>query len=285
MALYLKKLAVFDTVSEEVAELVNVMEGAEGSAVFGYNQAPADLQVADGQKLQHRINHTLDLSILPPTGTEQTKVDALWNAVEPRLVKIAGCSGDTFLLWNDPTYLVQNTEYGDTLTRHFNMTLASTPGYRSGSQAVYAGANLLALYNVLSGDGTTLNGFATTGAITASTSGAIQSLTRGATPDTGLESELLLFPFGGESITLSMFVTSANASYTFGFNFYDETGALVDTDTTSSSSTTSRVSHTTFMRDGSAYVTAFFRPGNTNGNTLVFQAPAIRLAGQTAYSN
>jgi hypothetical protein len=284
MALYLKKLAVFDTVSEEVAELVNVMEGAEGSAVFGYNQAPAELQVADGQKLQHRINHTLDLSILPPTGADATKVDALLSE-EPRPVKIAGCSGDTFLLWDEAAYLVQNPEYGDTLTRHFNMTLASTPGYRDGRQAVYAGANLLALYDVLSGDGTTLNGFSATGAITASTSGPFQSLTRGATPETGLESALMLFPFAGEFITLSMFVASANATYTFGFNFYDETGALVDTDTTTSSSTTSRVSWTTFMRDGAAFVTAFMRPGNTNGNTLVFEAPAIRLAGQATYSN
>jgi hypothetical protein len=289
MALYLKKLAVFNTNSSEVTTLVNVMEGAEGSAVFGYNQTDSALVVANGQKQQFKQTHTVSLSILPPTGTSETQMNAILASPESAPVKLAGMSDDVFLLWDEQAYLVQKDEYGDTLTRNLNMTKDATIGYRGDApfkkKAVYSGGNLLALYDVLSGDGDVLNGFTTFGSITASCVGAVQSITRGADATAAVVSRPILFPFNGESLTLSMFVNSANAGYSFGIDFFDETETFISTSSESTTGATSRKSMSAVVPSGTAFISVFFRPGATTGNTLVFQAPALRLAGLTAYTN
>lgn len=288
MALYLKKLAVYDTVSEEVSTLVNVMEGAEGSAVFGYNVEDSALTVANGQKLQFKQTHTLSLSVLPPTGTDETNMNAILAEPEEHPVYVAGMSDDVFLVFDEPNYLMQQNEYGDTITRKLTMTQDSTIGYRGTAPLsklpVYAGGNLLALYDVLSGSASVLNGFSVGGTITTSVTGAIQSLTRGADATAGIESRPIFFPFEGESLTLSMFVNSANAGYTFGFRYLDNTGVEISVDTTTTTGSTSRKSFTSTIPAGTAFVIAQFKPGATNGNTLVFQAPAVRLCGLTTFT-
>jgi hypothetical protein len=183
MALYLKKLAIYNTVSEEVTQLVNVMEGAEGSAVFGYNVTDSALTVANGQKTQFKQTHTVSLSILPPSGSDATIMDGILNSVEPLPVKIAGMSDDVFLLWDEQSYLVQKDEYGDTLTRNLNATKDATIGYRGTAplkkKPVYAGGNLLALYDVLTGSASALNGFTVLNGATGSVTGAAQTITLG----------------------------------------------------------------------------------------------------------
>jgi hypothetical protein len=289
MALYLKKLAVYNTVSEEVTQLVNVMEGAEGSAVFGYNVTDSALTVANGQKTQFKQTHTVSLSVLPSTGADETKMDSIMFTPDEYPVQVAGMSDDIFLTWDEPVYLTQKDEYGDTLTRNLQMTLDATIGYRGTAplkkKPVYSGGNLLALYDVLTGSASVLNGFSVSGTMTTSVSGAIQTLTRGADATALIESRPIFFPFAGESITLSMFVNSANAGYTFGFRFLDETGVEISTDTTTTTGATSRKSHTATIPTGTAFVLARFAPGATSTNNLVFQAPAIRLSGLTAYTN
>jgi hypothetical protein len=289
MALYLKKLAVYNTVSEEVVQLVNVMEGAEGSAVFGYNQTDSALVVANGQKTQFKQTHTVSLSVLPPTGADETIMNNIMYAPDQSPVLVAGMSDDIFLTWDEAVYLTQKDEYGDTLTRNLNMTLDATIGYRGTAplkkKPVYAGGNLLALYDVLTGSNDLLNGFIKSGTITTSVSGAAQTLTRAADATALIESRPILFPFGGETITLSMFVNSANAGYSFGFRFLDETGVEIDTSITTTTGATSRKSHTATIPTGTAFVISQFAPGATSTNNLVFQAPAIRLGTLSTYTN
>jgi hypothetical protein len=289
MALYLKKLGIHNVASSETTQLVNVMEGAEGSAVFGYNQTDSALTVANGQKQQFKQTHTVSLSVLPSTGTSETKMDQIMFNPSSFPVKIAGMSDDTVLTWDEAVYLTQKDEYGDTLTRNLNMTLDATIGYRGTAplkkKPVYSGGNLLALYDVLSGSASVLNGFATSGTITASVTGAVQTLTRGADAAAFLQSQPIFFPFAGETVTLSMFVNSTNAGYVFGFQFLDETGTEISVDTTTETGATSRKFYTTTIPVDTSFICARFAPGATAANNLVFQAPAIRLGALTAYTN
>lgn len=290
MALYLKKLAIRNFISEEVTQLVNVMEGAEGSAVFGYNVTDSALVTSNGQKTQYKQTHTVSLSVLPSTGAEETAMNTIMFTPNSNPVQIAGMSDDIFLTWDDPVYMTQKDEFGDTLTRNLLMTLDATIGYRGTAplkkKPVYSGGNLLALYDILSGSASVLNGFTVAGTMTTSVSGAIQTLTRGADATALLESRPIFFPFAGESITLSMFVNSANAAYTFGFKFLDENGAEIGVDASiPTTGATSRKSHTATIPTGTAFVVARFVPGASVGNNLVFQNPAVRLSGLTAFTN
>jgi hypothetical protein len=296
MALYLKKLAVLDVANSTVAQLVNVMEGAEGSAVFGYNQTDSALVVANGQKTQFKQTHTVSLSVLPPSGADATVMDGILNAVEPLSVKVAGMSDDTFLLWDDAVALTQKDEYGDTLTRNLNMTLDATIGYRGTApnkkKAVYSGGNLLALFDVLTGSSTALNGFTVLNNATGSVTGAEQTITAGATTAGGtvyLRSANLLFPFAGEVISASADFLSADNDFAIGIEFVQANGTTIISTSSNAVSVgdiPGRFAVQATVPANTVYVRFIIASSLLNtSDSVIIQAPAIRLGGIFTYTN
>lgn len=296
MALYLKKLAVYDTVSEEVSTLVNVMEGAEGSAVFGYNVEDSALTVANGQKLQFKQTHTLSLSILPPTGTDETQMNAILANPENKPVLVAGMSDDTFLLFDEENYLMQQNEYGDTITRKLTMTQDATIGYRGTAPLsklpVYSGGNLLALYDVLSGSANVLNGFSLLNNATGSVTGALQTITVGATTVGGtvyLRSANLLFPFAGEVLTASANFTAGDADFNIALEFVQANGTTIISTSANAvalGDIPGRYTVQAIVPNNTVYV-RFAITASAVGSTdfVTISAPAIRIGTLTAFTN
>ena len=297
MALYLKKLAVLNQGTDAVAQLVNVMEGAEGSAVFGYNVEDASLGVANGQKLQFKQTHTLSLSVLPPAGANATVMDAILASESPVSVRVSGMSDDTFLLWDNAGYLMQNDEYGDTITRHLTMTEVATIGYRGVAPAtklpVYSGVNALAIYNLNAGSTTALNGFTVAGGATGVTSsGGTQVVTVGATVVANtvyFESNNIFFPFEGESLTVSMFVNVAftPGSFAMGIQFLSDPTTVISTSSVgfSSGATGTRIFHTATIPATTKYIrmSVLSLSGILTGSAFTITTPMIALTPRTTY--
>jgi hypothetical protein len=272
------------------------MEGAEGSAVFGYNQTDSALVVANGQKQQFKQTHTVSLSILPPSGTDATIMDGILNSVEPLPVKIAGMSDDVFLLWDEQSYLVQKDEYGDTLTRNLNATKDATIGYRGTAplkkKPVYAGGNLLALYDVLTGSASALNGFTVLNGATGSVTGAAQTITVGATTTGGtvyLRSANLLFPFAGETLTASADFTAGDADFNIALEFVQSNGTTIISTSANAvgvGDIPGRYTVQATVPDNTVYVRfAITASAVSTTDFVTIQAPAIRLGALTAYTN
>jgi hypothetical protein len=153
MALYLKEVALLETTTNTLLKLTNVMEGIEGSAVFGYQTENINIQTGANRTEQVVTRHTFDIRIKDDADpTVQATLTAWANNPELRF-KASGYSGDTFFLWDEPVPIVFSRAYDLIGARHLIMTLDAVPGFQgaSGSKKlpVYAGQNLLGIYNIV----------------------------------------------------------------------------------------------------------------------------------------
>jgi hypothetical protein len=282
----LKTIAVQDqSVTSNIATLDNIMSGVDGSATFGYSLEAQSVQVNDNQKQQYAHTHTLDIRVLQGTAGEVGILDAVVG--NNRQVKITGISPDGFLIWDDPSYLVRSSQFDQVVADQILVTKTQPAGYAGSAPnsklAVYSGDNALALYNVLAGSASVLNGFSVTGTMTASVSGRAQTLTRGADATAELVSAPFFYPFS-DVLTLSIFVNSANAGYSIGFRWLDSALAEVATSISGETGATSRKSYSATPASGTVYAQVVIYPGTTATNNLVFQEPALRLNGNSTFT-
>jgi hypothetical protein len=284
MALYLKQLAARNQTTAATASFVNVMEGIEGAAVFGYNVEATSIQRASNQRQVIRERHTLDLRVIDDGGTN---ANFLQTAMMNRnLVQIAGISDDSFLMWDEGTLITAPQQYDQIVARSILATVDAVPGYNGAAPLnkvpVYAGGNALNVYNVLAGSASLLNGFTTSGTITTSQTGGVQTVTRGADVSADFFSQPLLFPFVNARLTFSVDVTTASGTYTLAINFLDAAGLFI-TATSTIASGTGRKSVSVTVPANTIFVSVRLVPNTTLGTTVAFQLPALRLNGETAY--
>ena len=282
----LKTIAVQDqSVTSNIATLDNIMSGVDGSATFGYSLEAQSVQVNDNQKQQYAHTHTLDIRVLQGTVGEVGILDAVVG--NNRQVKITGISPDGFLIWDDPSYMVRSSQFDQVVADQILVTKTQPAGYAgtapNSKLAVYSGDNALALYDVLSGNASVLNGFVKSGSFTSSVSGKAQTLTREPDPTAQLVSTMFFYPFA-DALTFSIFVLSANAGYTIGLQWYDSAGAFISASVGAQTGATSRKSHTATPPANTAYAQVAIYPGPSTGDQVVFQEPALRLGGNTSFS-
>ena len=229
----LNSVAVQDqTATSNIVTLDNIMSGVDGSAVFGYNLEAKALEVNDKQKQQYAHTHTFDIRVVQGTTAEIATLQAIID--NNRTVKVSGYSPDGFFLWDEPTVMVRNTQFDQVVADAVLLTHDTTIGYRGTAPlsklAVYAGDNALALYNVLSGSASVLNGFSLLNNATGSVTGSAQTVTVGATTAAGtvyLRSANIFFPFAGVGITGSISTTAQTGDYELGIEFVQSDGTTI----------------------------------------------------------
>ena len=230
----LKTIAVQDqTVTSNIATLDNIMSGVDGSATFGYTLEPTSLMVNDSQTQQYLHTHTLDIRVLQGA----TGVVGILNAIvgNNRQVKVTGITPNGFLIWDDPTYMVRSSQFDQVVADQVLLTKAQPAGYAGAAPnsklAVYGGMNALALYDVLSGSASVLNGFSLLNNATGSVTGSVQTVTAGATTTTNtvyLRSANIFFPFVGEAITASVTLdTALGGAMKMGIEFVQSDGTTI----------------------------------------------------------
>ena len=57
MITLLKKIAIFEPVSETLIVLSNITEGIDGSAAFFYNEEAKEFKIEDNQTIKDRITY------------------------------------------------------------------------------------------------------------------------------------------------------------------------------------------------------------------------------------
>jgi hypothetical protein len=280
MALYLERLSLVNVTESTAVDMVNVMEGVNGSVVFGYNTENTTVKTGSNRTQIVATSHTLDLMAIDDQALASQFTE--WANTPEFNFKVVGYSGDTFLLWDEPTTLTFPRQYDQIVTRKVKLTCKAVSGY-SGVQPlvkvpVYAGGNLLALYKCYEGNASLLNGLQVSGTMVTSQSAGSQTITRGGDFSAYLLSQPLLFPFPTATLTASITTTAHTGDGALGFRFLDDSLNQI------SLTTTTFVGSGTVRRTFSAVVPALTRyvqlvvvAGTTLANATTFNSPMIGL--------
>lgn len=289
----LKSVAVGDqTVASNIATLDNIMSGVDGSATFGYTLEPTSLQVNDNQAQQYLHTHTFDIRVLQGDATTIGILDAIVG--NNRNVKITGITPNGFFLWDNPTQLVRNSQFDQVIADQILATVQAPAGYAGTAPnrklPVYAGGNALALYDILSGSATVLNGFSVLNNATGSVTGGAQTITVGATTAENTvfwRSANIFFPFVGEAITASITRTGgAGASFKIGIEFVQSDGTTIISTERSAGSSVAIGPVTGVAPANTVFIRLIIAAGTgvLNGNSVPVNSPMLALAGRTEFT-
>jgi hypothetical protein len=289
----LSNVAVQDqTVVSNIVTLDNIMSGVDGSATFGYNLETKNLEVNDKQKQQYAHTHTFDIRVIQPASASQAILRGITD--NNRLVKVSGHSPDGFFLWDEPTVMVHNSQFDQIVADALLLTHDTTIGYRGTAPlsklGVYAGDNALALYDVLSGSASVLNGFSLDQNATGSVTGSTQTVTVGATTAENtvyLRSANIFFPFVGVPITASITRTGgAGPSFKLGIEFVQSDGTTVISTERSAASSVALAPVTVAVPANTAFVRLVIMAGTgiLATNAITLNQPMLALAGRTQFS-
>lgn len=288
----LSNVAVQDqTVVSNIVTLDNVMSGVDGSAVFGYNLETKSLEVNDKQKQQYAHTHTFDIRVIQGTTVEVATLNAIVD--NNRTAKVSGHSPDGFFLWDEPTVMVRNAQFDQVVADALLLTHDTTIGYRGTAPlsklGVYAGDNALALYDVLSGSATVLNGFSLDQNATGSVTGSAQTITVGATTAENTvywRSANIFFPFVGVPITASITRGGAGPSFKLGIEFVQSNGTTVISTERSSATSGPLAPVTAVLPANTVYVRLVIAAGTGLQPTdaITVNSPMLALAGRTAFT-
>jgi len=296
MALYLKELALLETTSNTLVKLVNVMEGVEGSAVFGYNTEDIAVQVNANQTLPYKTRHTLDIRVIDDATPATQATLTEWANTPGLKFKASGYSGNEFLLWDEPTEIVFSRQPDQIGVRRLTMTLDAKPGYNgadgSKKMPVYAGSNIMMLLNQFLGSSTHISGWSGTmsgGGSTAFSAGTT-TITLGSGTGT-LVSYNYLFPF--EAVPLTGSYRSNGGGGPIGaskisVSFLDASEVeLSETTGTTLTSGSGTFADSGVTATGTYYIRVklFFASGFAGSGTTM-QRPALRLGyGESSFAN
>lgn len=235
--------------SDAPAILTNIMEGVDGSSVFGYSIEPIAINVDDNQQQHYAEDHNLDIRIVNEdtqtavlTGLQAGGHDALLSAYTP----------NGFLIWNTPTKVNKNTQFDGVLADAVIMSIRAPKGYQGTTpvrkRAVYAGGNALSVYDIAGGSG------------------------MGAS---GEQSPNIFFPFPGVTITASAQVSAGTGN--IGFSFYQADGTTLVSSSNEAASV-GRASHTAVIPANTAFIRLDIGAG------LTYTLPMIGMGANSTYT-
>ena len=277
MITLLSNVAIGDTSNlSNIVYLNNIMEGVDGAATFGYTLEPTAVKVDDNQTQQYMHDHTLDIRVLQGATADLNKLKVIEAGSNPVLV--SGYSPDGFFVINEPAQLTYHSQFDSVIADRVLVTTTGVNGYGGAAPGnklpVYAGDNLIAVFNVLEGSASALNGldYDDTGTVT----GNSMAITGAGT----VLSQRIYFPFPGLNLYTSADITAGNSGF-IGFNCYDATDTIIGSGVVSSWVGTGYKTSTfsTTVDTGTVYIR--FRLQGTASFT--FRNPSIRIQG-TSFS-
>ena len=275
MITLLSNVAIQDTSNlSNIVYLNNIMEGVDGSSTFGYSLEPSAVKVDDNQTQQYLHDHTFDIRVLQGAAADLTKLKVIDANQTPVLV--SGYSPDGFFVIDDPASLTYHSQYDSVIADRVLVTTSGVNGYGGAAPGnklpVYAGDNLLAIFNVLEGSASALNGldYSATGTVT----GDAMAITGAGT----VLSQRIFFPFPGLNLFTSADITVGTNGF-IGFNAYDATDTIIGSGIVSAWAGTGYKTSTfsTNVPSGTVYI-RFRLQGLAS---FTFRNPSIRLQGSS----
>ena len=304
----LSNVAILDysNTTPTVIFLDNIMEGVDGAAAFGFTQELRSIQQDDNQQRGYATAYSLDIRVVK---ADDANVAILKDIVESqRKVQIAGYSPDGVLAWTEPTQLTFSEQIDVLQVNPIQATILAPSGYSGGDDTarvpVFAGENLLRVYDVSTGNASSLHGFYETASITTSQAGGYMN----AVTATGAVAVRTLtrpipFPWRGKTVTVSALIANYFNDQTdaaeIGVNWRNAdawVGSIaagqIQTNRASIddlvTSTPERIStEFTSPDDPSLFYASFgfiFTSSQVAGDHVNFAEPAATVGGQTGYS-
>lgn len=277
MITLLSNVAIADTSNlSNIVYLNNIMEGVDGSSTFGYSLEPSAVKVDDNQTQQYLHDHTFDIRVLQGSAADLTKLQVIDAGNNPVLV--SGYSPDGFFVINDSAQLTYHSQYDSVIADRVLVTKTGVNGYGGAAPGnkvpVYAGDNLLAVFNVLEGSASALNGldYDDTGTVT----GDAMAITGAGT----VLSQRIFFPFPGAKIYTSADITVGTSGF-IGFNCYNASDTIIGSGVVSTWVSPGYKTSTNDVTVLSGTVYIRFRLQGTASFT--FRNPSIRISG-TSFS-
>ena len=304
----LSNVAILDysNTTPTVIFLDNIMEGVDGAAAFGFTQELRSIQQDDNQQRGYATAYSLDIRVVK---ADDANVAILKDIVESqRKVQIAGYSPDGVLAWTEPTQLVFSEQIDVLQVNPIQATILAPSGYSGGDDEarvpVFAGENLLRVYDVSTGNASSLHGFYETALITTSQADGYMNVvtTSGGVPVRSV-TRPIPFPWRGKNVTASALIANylndqpdvAFLAISWrGADAYDGGVATSVIGTNSAAlddlvtSTPERVSaEFTAPDDADLFYASFgflFNSSQLAGDHVNFAEPALTVGGQTGYS-
>jgi hypothetical protein len=160
----------------------------------------------------------------------------------------------------------------------------STGQYEAGYNPVFIGVNALRNYDMQAGSGNFLYGWTADAGITPTRSGGSQTFTRATSANTFGKTNALFFPYVGETITMSVFLSTAGASNEIGLRFLDDSGVIIS-DVVDNPSASGTFGVTATVPAGTFLVQVIVNPGDVASDTVIFTNPSLRIGTSTTYTN
>jgi hypothetical protein len=154
----LKKISIQDVgQSDLVARFENIMEGVDGSAVFGFSSEAEAIQVLDNQTQQYKQNHTLDLRVIEDS-TESAFLNTIIANGNLCNVVAEGIDGTVFM---ESVRVARSKQYDQITALSVQFTKTTQIGYMRANEVsgldptevtyftpVYASNNILDKWNM-----------------------------------------------------------------------------------------------------------------------------------------
>jgi hypothetical protein len=280
----ISNIAIVDS-SINVYELNTIISGAESAAEYIFSTEESFTEINNRQQVLAKVRALLSGAFVG-TSVNEAAIKALSNSLTTN-VKIVGYGEENFLMFNDDNAKTSFVNKFNDVISGYNLRSQCEYIYGYNSTGILNGKtfiskNLLALYNVLSGENSSsLFGFSVTdGTATISRTGADVSVQEDATAPATFGSELMLFPFVGKRLTGSFDLTTAGSGNVASLAFYDDTDAFISR-VNFSLSGTGRKSFNATVPANTVYVALEFVLAADE--LITFSKPMIGLNGNSTF--
>jgi len=273
-----------------IAYLTNIMDGVDGSSVFGYTIEEDVVEIEDKQTLFTSFQHTLDIRVLD-VDADTTKLKGFVdNQTE---VLISGMTPNGFMIWNRPVKLAVNRQFNNIVALAVKASIKTVQNYHGTApevnKGVYAGGNALALYDVLRGSNTRINGFTgniktgTTLSTNVSDGVRTQSIENVSIQDDVAFADLFI-PFPGKQVSFSANTETNGNVASIQVSARAANGTIVGAASVGSISQPAGISTISLtLPSGTFYVRCAIGSGSTATDIVSFSRPRLRTGTLTDF--
>jgi len=294
MLTQLSRLALTD--GTNTVNLININEGVDGAARFGYSVEDTELIIDNGATKYLTLEHQIDIRTLWDS-SHKAQLSTWEQAKTP--LQLSGYGVDGFVYWHDPVIVgYADTPAGSSQVFWIKATRTTPPGYDSAFRktgGIQAGKNLLSIFDREQGSSTLMAGIDAVGSgltnsfntangqqtITVDTEAALRTLSF--SPGGSVSS--YLFPYPGNQVTLSIDVVSFTANFSIGISFRNQADSQISSIAMTITGT-GITTHTVTLPAGTFYIRPRVRveADAQAGNELVFRRPSLNIGTTRNYS-
>jgi len=298
MLTQLSRLALTD--GTDTVNLINISEGVDGAARFGYDVESTEIIIDGGDTKTLELGHTFQIVTL--WDSDHKAQLSTWEQAKTPL-QLSGYGVDGFVYWHDPVIFVYaDTPAGSSQVFWIKATRTTPPGYDDAFRktgGIQASKNLLGIYDREQGSSTLMAGTSLTGEPAAFIPRVFtapdQELELGSTPSVPSYFNFLtetgdldfVFPHPGATVTLSVNVVAHGGTFRLFMDARNVGGSTISTVNQAIAGT--GVTSLSFTLPAGTYsvravIDIPVTGGAQDGDGITFNRPSLNIGSTRNYS-